>query len=98
MEGKLREFKFFLLDKLASISFYVNLFIDIYILFIKTYVNLFCFFFRKPKIINLNINKRYIKSKIYLDPKNGFLDKYIYTTGKWDDLNTRIIVTKLKKK
>ena len=55
------------------------------------------FFFRKSKIINLNINKRYIKSKIYLDPKNGFLDKYIYTTGKWDDLNTRIIVSKLKK-
>ena len=54
------------------------------------------FFFRKSKIINLNINKGRIKPKINLDPKNGFLDKYIYTKRKWDDLNTQIIISKLK--
>ena len=93
MEEKLKKFKFFLKDKNIN----TNLFHNIYILFLNIYVNFFSFFLRKPKIKNLNINKGYIKSKICLDPKNGFLDKYIYVQKKWDDLNTQIIINKLKK-
>jgi len=96
VEEKFKKFKFFLLDKFSS-TLIVNLFSDIYILFLKIYVNFSCFFFRKPKIINLNINKRYAKIKIYLNPKNGFLDKYIYAQKKWDDLNTQIIINNLRK-
>ena len=93
MEEKLKKLKFFLKNKNINI----NLFNNIYILFLKIHLSLFCFFFfRKSKIINLNINKGRIKPRIYLDPKNGFLDKYIYTKRKWDDLNTQIITSKLK--
>ena len=93
MEEKLKKLKFFLKNKNINI----NLFNNIYILFLKIHLSFFCFFFfRKSNIINLNINKGRIKPKIYLDPKNGFLDKYIYTKRKWDDLNTQIIISKLK--
>ena len=93
MEEKLKKLKFFLKSKNINI----NLFNNIYILFLKIHLSFFCFFFfRKSKIINLNINKGRIKPKINLDPKNGFLDKYIYITRKWDDLNTQIIIRKLK--
>ena len=93
MEKELKKVKFFLKKKNINII----LFNDIYNLFLKIYVSFFSFlFFRKSKIINLNINKGRIKPKINLDPKNGFLDKYIYITRKWDDLNTQIIIRKLK--
>ena len=93
MEKELKELKIFLKKKNINII----LFNDIYNLFLKIYVSFFSFFFfRKSKIINLNINKGRIKPKIYLDPKNGFLDKFIYTKRKWDDLNTQIIISKLK--
>ena len=93
MEKELKELKIFLKKKNINII----LFNDIYNLFLKIYVSFFSFlFFRKSKIINLNINKGRIKPKINLDPKNGFLDKYIYITRKWDDLNTQIITSKLK--
>ena len=93
MEKELKELKIFLKKKNINII----LFNDIYNLFLKIYVSFFSFFFfRKSKIINLNINKGRIKPKINLDPKNGFLDKYIYITRKWDDLNTQIIIRKLK--
>ena len=93
MEKELKELKIFLKKKNINII----LFNDIYNLFLKIYVSSFSFFFfRKSKIINLNINKGRIKPKINLDPKNGFLDKYIYITRKWDDLNTQIIISKLK--
>ena len=93
MEKDLKKIKIFLKKKNINII----LFNDIYNLFLKIYVSSFSFFFfRKSKIINLNINKGRIKPKIYLDPKNGFLDKYIYTKRKWDDLNTQIIISKLK--
>ena len=93
MEKELKELKIFLKKKNINII----LFNDIYNLFLKIYVSFFSFFFfRKSKIINLNINKGRIKPKIYLDPKNGFLDKYICTKRKWDDLNTQIIISKLK--
>ena len=93
MEKELKELKIFLIKKNINIIL-IN---DIYHLFLKIYVGFFSFFFfRKSKIINLNINKGRIKPKIYLDPKNGFLDKFIYTKRKWDDLNTQIIIRKLK--
>ena len=93
MEKDLKKVKFFLKKKNINII----LFNDIYNLFLKIYVSFFSFFFfRKSKIINLNINKGRIKPKINLDPKNGFLDKYIYITRKWDHINTQIIISKLK--
>ena len=93
MEKELKEVRIFLKKKEINII----LFNDIYNLIVKLFVSFFSFFFfRKSKIINLNINKGRIKPKINLDPKNGFLDKYIYITRKWDDLNTQIIIRKLK--
>ena len=93
MEKELKEIRIFLKKKEINII----LFNDIYNLIVKLFVSFFSFFFfRKSKIINLNINKGRIKPKINLDPKNGFLDKYIYITRKWDDLNTQIIIRKLK--
>ena len=93
MEKELKEIRIFLKKKEINII----LFNDIYNLIVKFFVSFFSFFFfRKSKIINLNINKGRIKPKINLDPKNGFLDKYIYITRKWDHINTQIIISKLK--
>ena len=91
MEEKLKKIKFFLKNKNISTDLLNNL----YILFLTNWINFFSIFFNKPKIIKLKINKN-IKPRIYLNPKNGFFDKYIYVKKKWDTLNTKILLNKLK--
>ena len=92
MEEKLKKIKYILINNNINIKL-IN---DIYILFLKIWLNLSCFFFTKPKIKILNL-KNVNKIKILLDPKNGFVDKFIYTKKKWDELNTKIITKNLKK-
>ena len=92
MVEKLKKIKHILIIN----NFNIKLMNDFYILFLKLWVSLSCFFFTKQKIKTLNLDNKN-KIKILLDPKNGFVDKFIYTRRKWDEVNTKIIINNLKK-
>ena len=92
MVEKLKKIKHILIIN----NFNIKLMNDFYILFLKIWVSLSCFFFTKKKIKTLNLDNKN-KIKILLDPMNGFVDKFIYTKKKWDEVNTKIIIKNLKK-
>ena len=92
MKSNLSKIKYGLIEKEINIKF-IN---DLYIIFLKLWINLNCLFFNKPTIKNIYINLN--KIKILLDPKNGFIDRFIYAKKNWDETNTEIIKKNLKKK
>ena len=92
MKSNLSKIKYGLIEKEINIKF-IN---DLYIIFLKLWINLNCLFFNKPTIKNIYINLN--KIKILLDPKNGFIDRFIYAKKNWDETNTDIIKKNVKKK